>query len=114
MFKSSGNGSSFRKNTISESGLSTDIRRWLQGTGLVVGKTNIFIGPFGQVFQEGDSRRRQLIEAGFPILHGVGLNPYLEYFGDHVVMDRIDIDGYRIRNNPNKLKSLLGIDTSKL
>ncbi|MFT5360014.1 MAG: hypothetical protein ACI88L_000488 [Candidatus Paceibacteria bacterium] len=107
-------GASYRKNTISENGLAKDISRWLAGTGLIVGETDIFIGPFGQVFQEGDSRRKQLIEAGFPILYGVGLNPYLEYFGDHMVMDRVDIDGYRIRNNPGQLKRLLGIDTAEL
>ncbi len=107
-------GSSFRKGTISESGLAYDISRWRREVGSLVGNTNVFIGPFGQVFKEGDPRRRQLINAGFPIMHGVGMNHYLAYFRDHVAMDRIDIDGFRIRNNPNKLRTNLGIDVSKL
>ncbi len=107
-------GASFRLGTISEDGLANDINNWSQGVGSIVGDTNIFIGPFGQIFQENNSRRSQLIEAGFPILYGVGLNHYLAYFNNHLVMDRIDIDGYRLKNNPNKLKSLLGLSVEEL
>lgn len=107
-------GSSFRKDTISEEGLAYDIAKWRKEVGSLVGDTEIFIGPFGQVFSSNKARRKQLVEAGFPILYGVGFDFYSEFVGTYFVMDRMDIDGYRIRNNPTKFKTLLGIDVSKL
>jgi len=75
----------------------------------LVGKTNIFIGPFGQIFKEGDPRRAALISSGFNVLYGVGIDNYVRYFDTHVVMDRINIDGYRLSHNPDYLQTHLGI-----
>jgi hypothetical protein len=78
----------------------------------LVGKTNIFIGPFGQVFKESDPRRQQLINAGFNVLYGVGMDGYMKFFSNHFVMNRIDIDGYRLTHDVKALYQMFGIKVS--
>ena len=36
---------------------------------------------------------------GFNVLYGVGIDGYMKYFNNYLVMDRIDIDGYRLAHN---------------
>jgi hypothetical protein len=62
----------FLRKTITKDFLDNDILRWKKEVEPVVGQTNIFIGPFGQVFSENDPRRKQLLDAGFTVLYGVG------------------------------------------
>lgn len=94
------------KNEIS---FAKDISKWKAQVEPLVGPTNIFVGPFGQVFQEGDPRRQQLIDAGFTVLCGIGMDGYIRFFDNHFVMNRIDIDGYRLAHSPRSLYRLFGI-----
>ncbi|MEI6480042.1 MAG: hypothetical protein WCO12_00780 [bacterium] len=96
---------SFINKTISLENLKKDSERWDREVKPLVGDTNIFIGPFGQVFSQGDPRRAYLVSKGFKVLCGVGVNPYLRYFSDYVAMDRADIDGYRFSHTANLLKT---------
>ena len=99
----------FLRKTITKDFLDNDISRWKKQVEPVVGQTNIFIGPFGQVFSEKDPRRKQLLDAGFTVLYGVGMDGYLKFFNHHLVMNRVNIDGYRLSHNQKKLKDLFGI-----
>ena len=99
----------FLSGEITPDFLANDISFWASEVEPIVGKTNIFIGPFGQVFLEGDPRRKQLIDAGFNILYGVGMDNYTKFFSNYLVMNRTNIDGYRLRNNAEKLYELFGI-----
>ncbi|MCX6751919.1 MAG: hypothetical protein NTZ87_00210 [Candidatus Nomurabacteria bacterium] len=99
----------FLRETISTAELAKDISKWKAQVESLVGPTNIFVGPFGEVFKEGDSRRQQLIDAGFNVFYGVGLDGYFKFFSDHFVMNRIDIDGYRLTHNPKTLFRMFGI-----
>jgi len=54
----------FLKGTITSDFLTNDISRWVNEVEPLIGDTNIFIGPFGQVFSERDPRRKQLTDAG--------------------------------------------------
>lgn len=99
----------FLKDTITSDQLATDIYKWKAQVGSLVGPTNIFIGPFGEVFTEGSKRRQQLIDAGYNVIYGVGMDGYTKFFKDHLVMNRTDIDGYRIAHNPKMLLRLFGI-----
>lgn len=99
----------FVNTTITSGFLADDISLWSKHVEPIIGKTNIFIGPFGQVFSEGDPRRKQLIDAGFNILYGVGMDNYTKFFSNYLVMNRTNIDGYRLRNNAKKLYELFGI-----
>jgi hypothetical protein len=99
----------FLRRTITADFLADDISRWAKEIEPLVGRTNIFIGPFGQVFSESDPRRQQLIDAGFTVLYGVGMDGYTKFFDNHIVMNRTDIDGYRLTHNAKKLYELFGI-----
>ncbi len=94
----------FRNGTITIQNLQKDVALWDKEVKPIVGETDIYIGPFGQVFSPGDERRQYLVSHGFTILGGVGVDLYLQYFKNYVVMDRADIDGYRLRNTPEDLK----------
>ena len=99
----------FLRDTISSSELAKDISNWKAGVESIIGPTNIFVGPFGEVFKEGDPRRQQLLDAGFNVLYGVGMDGYIKFFDNHFVMNRVDIDGYRLTHNPKTLFKLFGI-----
>ena len=47
--------------------------------------------------------------AGFDILYGVGMDGYTKFFSNYLVMNRTDIDGYRLTHNAKKLYELFGI-----
>jgi hypothetical protein len=102
-------GRGFLTGEMSTSSLAADIALWKAQVEPLVGPTNIFIGPFGQTFSNDDPRRTQLLNAGFNVLYGVGIDGYIKYFGTYLVMDRIDIDGYRFAHNGNFLQTRLGI-----
>jgi len=102
----------YLRNTITADQLTADITKWKDQVGSLVGSTDIFIGPFGQVFKEGDARRKQLVDSGFTALYGVGMDGYLKYLGDHFAMNRIDIDGLRLRLSPQTLFKKFGIKIS--
>ena len=102
----------FLRDTITKAELATDISEWKTQVEPLVGPTNIFIGPFGEVFRENDARRQQLIDAGFNVLYGVGMDGYIKFFPNHFVMNRIDIDGYRLTHDAKKLYELFGIEIS--
>jgi len=104
-----GHKQSFLNGTISLDFLANDISLWVNQVEPIVGHTNIFIGPFGQIFKDGDLRRKKLVDAGFNILYGVGMDGYTKSFGNYLVMNRTDIDGYRLKHNAKKLYELFGI-----
>ena len=102
----------FLNGTITSDFLANDISLWVNQVEPVIGETNIFTGPFGQVFSERDPRRKQLIDSGFNILYGVGMDNYTKFFSNYLVMNRTNIDGYRLRNNAKKLYELFGISVN--
>ena len=99
----------FLNGTISEQKLEVDIDSWKLFVEPLVGKTDVFVGPFGQIFKANDPRRKMLYDAGFRAFYSVGIDGYLRIAKDGLVMDRIDIDGYRLRHNAKELGELLGI-----
>lgn len=104
-----GHDQNYLNGTASLAFLKTDIALWASEVEPLVGPTNIFIGPFGQVFTDKDVRRKMLVDKGFNVLYGVGTDGYLKFFNNHLVMNRTDIDGYRIAHNPEKLYELFRI-----
>jgi hypothetical protein len=94
----------FLKGAISLADLKTDTQNWENQIEPLVGNTDIYVGPFGQIFKESDARRKYLISQGFKMFFGVGMDMYLHYYPDDAVMDRADIDGYRLSTTPNLLK----------
>lgn len=99
----------FLNNTIDYNFLAKDLSLWANIIEPLVGHTDAFIGPFGQIFSEKDPRRQQLIDAGFHTLYGVGMDGYTHFFDDHLVMNRTNLDGYRLNHNPKRLLDIYGI-----
>jgi hypothetical protein len=95
---------SFKDGTISVESLKWDTDKWEKEVRPFVGDTNIFIGPFGQIFNASDPRRNYLLSKGFNIFYGVGMDLYIEYFPKYFIMNRADIDGIRLTNTPYMLK----------
>lgn len=87
--------------SLSEFRKDTDL--WDREVRPLVGDTDIFIGPFGQIFGADDARRKYLLSKGFRMFCGVGMERYLKYRNDSVIMDRADIDGYRLVKTPRRL-----------
>jgi hypothetical protein len=95
---------SFSNGTISLADLQADTQKWENQIEPLVGNTDIFVGPFGGVFKDNDLRNKYLVSQGFRMFLGVGMDMYLHYYSDCVVMDRADIDGYRLSTTPYLLK----------
>lgn len=94
---------------IPKSRLATDLTLFQKQVIPFIGDTNIFIIPFGKTFADSDPRMKMIRDAGFNVIYGVGLDEYVKYFNNYVVMDRIDIDGYRLVHNKQWLYQKLGI-----
>lgn len=93
----------FKYNTISVGGVQWDTDLWKAEVEPLVGPTDIFVGPFGQMFRNGDPRRGVLVRAGFHLFCGVGVKPLLNVYDTNIEMDRADIDGFRIDRTPQLL-----------
>jgi len=76
-----------------------DTERWKKYIEPVVGKTNIYISPFGIRFKSTDERYRYLVDEGFNIFCPVQKTPELSFYGDNVIMTRYNLDGYSMFNN---------------
>ena len=90
--------------TVSLEKVKRDALLWDKEVKPLIGDTDVFIGPYGQVFEENDPRRIYLISNGFKMFCGVGMDLYSHYFSDSITMDRADIDGYRLVHTPHLLK----------
>ena len=99
--------STFSTGVTSLEDLENDTELWDKEVRPLVGNTNIFVGPYGQIFTHDDPRRSYLISKGFKIFYGVGIDLYSRFYPDSLEMDRADIDGYRLSNNPDFLNNLL-------
>ncbi|MBC7766471.1 hypothetical protein H7Y21_00550 [Arenimonas sp.] len=88
--------SSFVTNKITLENLKVDTELWDNEVRPLVGDTDIFIGPFGQVFKDKDPRRNYLISKGFHVFYGVGASLYTNYFSNYIAIDRAPIDGMRL------------------
>lgn len=85
--------------------MKTDTKLWKEKVESLVGSTDIYIGPFGQIFPTNDTRRAYLVEQGYKMISGVGMDRYIQYFPNYIAMNRADIDGIRLFKTPYLLKN---------
>jgi poly-gamma-glutamate synthesis protein (capsule biosynthesis protein) len=95
--------------------LKDDTQKWQDEVASLVGDTSIYIFPFGSRTTWDDPRYLYLIEAGFPMLMGVGFPPrddppFFRLRERYFFMDRWNIDGISLRREPNRLTPLLDAD----
>jgi len=93
----------FKDGDITLDTLIKDTEKWSREVEPLVGSTDTFVGPFGQIFKTGDPRREYLVSKGFKVFYGVGMDLYLKYEPDHLVMNRANIDGIRLFKTPHLL-----------
>ncbi|NDE68317.1 hypothetical protein EB052_01785 [bacterium] len=101
--------SAFSTGAITLDKVRRDADLWDAEVRPLVGATDIFVGPYGQIFNQGDPRREAILSHGFKIVCGVGADQHLEYFPRYVEMDRADIDGYRLTHDPELLKEFFDV-----
>lgn len=83
------------------SNIQYDISRWINVVTPCIGKTRLFIAPFGyRVKQQG---LQHILDAGFDIYCTVGDKVINEIYDDYALMSRIEIGGYSMRNYKNLL-----------
>jgi hypothetical protein len=83
---------------ISLATLRSDTARWMKEVEPLIGKTNIYIYPYGSSVLPGNVKFKALRNAGFRIFCSVGPNPYLSTSSHYAMMDRVHIDGIGMRN----------------
>ncbi|MGO0063347.1 polysaccharide deacetylase family protein [Brevibacillus fluminis] len=91
---------------ISYKSLVEDTERWKKEVEPLVGDTPIYIYPYGSRVDTDSDKYKYLVKAGFPVLCGVGPQPYLKYKSDSIMMDRRHIDGIALKTQGDKLKDL--------
>jgi hypothetical protein len=89
-----------------------DTNKWLKEIGSVIGSTDIYVYPYGQILPTTDSKYKLLLDKGFKIMCGVNNKPSWINYGHSIFMDRQGIDGYSLRNYRESLGPIL--DTEKV
>jgi hypothetical protein len=77
-----------------------DTTQWMNEVSPLIGKTDIYIYPFGSSVLPNDAKFQYLESQGFKIFCSVGPNPYLKYTEDYAMMDRVHIDGIGLETQP--------------
>ena len=95
---------------ISLATLSSDTERWKKEVEPLIGKTNIYIYPYGSSVLPGDAKFEALRDYGFSIFCSVGPNPYLLTSAQYVMMDRVHIDGIGLRQQKDILARFFNSD----
>lgn len=89
-----------------------DTTRWINEVQPIVGKTDLYAYPYGEneiLNNEKTISNKQafLQSKGFNMFFGVGIKPYYSYYPctnkSTIIMDRIPLDGYALRNCKEKL-----------
>lgn len=87
-----------------------DSKQWNDEVPPIIGKTNLFIYPFGATVDENSEKFKILQDYGFQVLFGVGINTSLRYIDNAVLMNRCNLDGFRMHYNKNRIDDLFDVD----
>jgi len=75
-----------------------DADTWEKEVGAVVGKTDLYIFPFGELIDKSDPKYLYLMSKGFRMFCGVQWDsPYLLFHQKSVLMQRRNVDGYVLK-----------------
>lgn len=93
----------FRENiTLAQMKYDTD--RWIEKIAPYVGRTNLYISPFGVLFKNNDPRYRYIIEQGYNVYCPVGNGKSIKVNSDNIVMHRVNLDGYTMYGRPDEME----------
>ncbi len=94
----------FRDGSLTLAQMRYDTDRWILKIAPYVGKTNIYISPFGVHFRNNDQRYRYLMEKGYQIYCPVGNGRSITVNSDNIVMPRVNLDGYSMNKRTEELE----------
>lgn len=83
------------KRTFAQMKYDTD--KWIKEVGAVVGKTDIYIYPFGEQIPADDPKFQYMLQSGFRMFCGVQQQPLLSYKGSFALQMRRNIDGISLQ-----------------
>lgn len=88
-----------------------DTKQWNDEVIPIIGKTNLFIYPYGSSVKKDDERFKELQKYGFEVFWCVGgRGATLRYYDDFIFMDRCNLDGFKMNRGPKQLEDLFDID----
>lgn len=103
----------FRDYTATMENVVYDTDKWKNVIEPAIGKTGIYISPFGYMFPEDDERFRYIIESGFDIYCPVSTYMTTTYRESYMLQDRFNMDGFTMMKNPEKVNGVF-FDVSKV
>jgi hypothetical protein len=83
------------KRTLAQMQYDTD--KWIKEVGAVVGKTDIYIYPFGEQIPADDPKFQYMLDSGYRMFCGVQQQPLTSYKGSFVLQMRRNIDGISLK-----------------
>lgn len=90
--------------------LQYDVERWKREVEPITGATNIYITPFGYQIKPESDKYNYLASQGYNAICGVGGSPYYRITEKAFMMDRQNIDGIRMFQNPEMLSALFDVN----
>ncbi len=103
---------------ISYDKLEYDTQKWINEVEYLIGKTPVYIYPYGSTVKVTDPKFDMFAEKGFKILCGVGNSAYYYYASNAVVTQRWHFDGISLRFQKDQLKKFFDassvMDSSRL
>jgi hypothetical protein len=94
----------FTQYTTTLAQMKDDLGRWARNIAPYVGKTNIYVSPFGYNFQRGNPAHEYIIKAGYNVFCSVGPSGRLTFLNHIMLMPRVDLDGYRFIHYPDQIE----------
>lgn len=91
---------------VSTERLKKDCKRWMEEVEPLIGRTPVYIYPYGSSLKYSDEKFELLKDNGFSIFCGVGPDGDIELKGDFAYLERKSVDGVSIYKNSRYLKDL--------
>ena len=90
--------------------LVADTEQWKREVEPLIGRTSVYIYPYGTRVETDSAKYRYLVQAGFTALCSVGPTPYIRFKQDSFMMDRRHIDGIALQTQRVRLLPLFDAD----
>ncbi|MCX7615238.1 MAG: hypothetical protein N2Z65_05750 [Clostridiales bacterium] len=94
-----------------EEQMQRDCDQWIEETRPILGETDIYIFPFGELIKDTDPKFRYLQSKGYHMFCGVQKTPYIKYHSSYVLQQRRNVDGIALKSS-NRITDML--DVSKI
>ncbi len=77
--------------------MKNDVDRWINEVGSIVGETDLYFYPYGEIIGQNDAKFEYMKSRGYKFFFGVSQIPYLKYYSDNILQTRRNIDGISLR-----------------